>query len=246
MFLTVLGQAAGKSAAKEGMRVLRELAGIQDEQARILAAMDVKLDALIESPFRDGRSRLQAALVESREADDRLVLLREARGLFMTALAQDKAPLSRSFAALHLAAVWVALGQPEDVRAALERAHAEALRAAHIALRGSLESSARAFFPPGADVMLARMHAAGNPILRHANDLARVRFEWIGGPLAVLSREAASIPVFVPTGIWQGRLPVPDPRLLPQFGPGGGEQITGVDQLGDWLRRYDARTAMTY
>lgn len=191
LFLTGLGKAAGKAAAAQGTQVLRELVGLQAEQARLLATIDIKLDALIASPFGTGRLQLERALAEWREPDDRQRLMQEAMSSFMTALAQDTVPLRRSFAALHLAAVSLALDQPRDVRRDLKTAHTEALRAGRRAVLDGMQGTWRDFFDYSK--AFPRGIARSAPIVRYANDLASARYEWEGGRLG-----ATSIPVFAP------------------------------------------------
>jgi hypothetical protein len=115
LLLTTFAGAAGKASATEGARVLRQLVGLQEAQLTLLRALDVKVDALLAGPFGTGSRQLRDALVEGRDPGDRDRLLRDARASFTQALGQDTDHLRRSLAALHLGAVWVALGSKLDV-----------------------------------------------------------------------------------------------------------------------------------
>jgi hypothetical protein len=202
------------------------LLGLQEAQVQLLRSIDVKIDALLEGPYRTGRRQLGDALAEFRDADDRVHLLREARSSFTSALGQDPEPSRRSFAALHLAAVWIALRSPGDVIASLKEAHIEALRAVYVAaqpqrtLRGllSLEhmdlSSSR-----------SRRYDRSGPLVRYSNALAATRFAWEcpdvsssdPPPFPGGQRTMHDIPILGPWQIWHGL--VEDPTLaLPQMG----------------------------
>jgi hypothetical protein len=178
LFVSSLGTAAGKALAGEGFRLLRELVGLQEAQLQLLRAVDLKVDALITGPFNAGRRDLESALAEGRDTADREMLLKEARSRFTLALSQDPEHLRRSLAALHLAAVWLALGSVADVRHSLQEAHIEALRAVPAerdrkvsglrGLRLRLDEGARR----------SREQITEARIIPYANELARTRRAW--------------------------------------------------------------------
>lgn len=208
LFISLLINAAGKSAATEGLRVLRQVAGLQDAQMEMLRTIDVKVDALLQGPFRTGRRQLEDAVADSRSTDDREHLLREARASFTTALGQDDEPLRRSFAALHLAAVWLALDEPSDMRRALEEAHVEALRAV-IAERERKPGTFNLLRVLGSQSQSERDNRQralrAGAIVPYANDLARARAAWRSSydiMVLVLPDNHHPIPVVYPSGTW--------------------------------------------
>jgi hypothetical protein len=180
LFLQALGGAAGKTAAGEATKLLRELVGLEDAQLGLLRALDLKVDDLIAGPFHAGRQELGYALVAWRDPTDRKRLLWDARRSFAQALGQDREPLRRSFAHLHLVTVWLALGSINDVPPELQRAHLEALWAVGTAAyRANLGGMRRRLAQGPA---LEREVAAVRRIMPYANELARTRRAW-GAPL---------------------------------------------------------------
>lgn len=127
VILIALGGAAGKAAATEAVGILRELVGLQQAQAQMLQSVNRKVDWLVEGPFHQGCRQLADALRSWREPADRRELLVKARDNFTAAIDRNREPINQSWAALHLACVWLALGSPNDVRRCLQEAHVYAL-----------------------------------------------------------------------------------------------------------------------
>ena len=130
MFVTALGAAAGKTAAAEGLRILKQLVGLQAEQTRLLASVDAKVDVLLERPLMAGIRELELALATHRSPKEQRQGLENARVRLTEAVSGDVEPLRQSFAALHLACIWLALSKPVDVVGSLREAHLHAARAA--------------------------------------------------------------------------------------------------------------------
>jgi hypothetical protein len=131
VFLTSLGSAAGRRATKEGLDLLREAVGLQRAEIELLRSINAKLDALLARPFKTGVRQMEDALASWRDENDRRRLLEEARSSFTEAVSEDPEPLRRSFASLHLAAVWLYLGSPEDVPKHLREAQISAAFVLH-------------------------------------------------------------------------------------------------------------------
>jgi hypothetical protein len=189
MFVSALGSAAGEALVSEGFRLLRTLVGLQEAQLQLLREVDMKVDALLTGPFNAGTRHLKSALAEGRDARDREGLLREARSAFVLALSQDPEPLRRSLAALHLAAVWLALNSRKDVLEGLDEAHLLALGAVLAEANRSVSGlkGLRLRFDEGA--RRSRVEAAEAKIIPYANELARARRSW--------GARAAEAPIFV-------------------------------------------------
>jgi hypothetical protein len=198
-FFIAFGKAAGMRAGAETVTVVRELIGLQSAQTQMLTQMDVKIDALLQRPYEVGDRQLQRALDEWREPTDREEFLKLARTSFMEAQSHPS-PVARSLAGLHLAVVWAALNSPRDVRASLEEAQLEALRAVErerrqteTGLRKLLgPSEVQGLVGPGPRVLIAL-----------ANLVAIARREWGEPTLAA--------PVFVGFALPER----PDPQLTP-------------------------------
>jgi hypothetical protein len=127
LVLTTLSAAASKAAVGEGVKLLREVVGLQQQQVKLLQAIDVKVDALLAGPFRAGERYLEDALMSWRQPKDCEQFLHDARRSFTEALGQDPEPIRRSFAAMELACIWVILDSPQDVRRYLREAHIQVL-----------------------------------------------------------------------------------------------------------------------
>ena len=179
LFLTALGTTAGRSATAEAAKVLREVAGLQEAQTSMLRALDAKVDALVEGPFNTGQRQLRDAIVAGRGMRDREHLLREARASFTAALGQDHDPLRRSFAALALSAVWLALGSPDDAQRSLAEAHRDALRAttAEMAVQTKPTPVELALELRRASTRVRRKRAR-QTLAPYANEIATTRRAW--------------------------------------------------------------------
>jgi hypothetical protein len=184
VFLTTLasaaGSAAGEAAVSQSLQVLRELTGLQDDQQRMLRAIDLKVDALLSGPFFTGQRQLEDALTAWRDEEDRRHLLKEARSSFTAALGQDPEPLRRSFAGLHLVSIWLALGSIEDAVRWLREAHFAALHALVIEknrkyFSGSLQERRKRAYEVGPGAKGARQVREITP---YANGLAEARRNW--------------------------------------------------------------------
>jgi hypothetical protein len=127
LLLSALGSAAGKTSVNYGIKILQQLIGLQQEQVRLLQAIDLKVDAILAGPMNTGVRQLQDALAVG-NGPERQALLKEARSSFTSALGQDTEPLRRSFAALYLASVWLLLGYPDHFKRHLQEAHFEAFK----------------------------------------------------------------------------------------------------------------------
>ena len=127
LVLTTLSSAAGKAAVGQGVKLLREIIGLQEAQVKLLKAIDVEVDTLLAGPFRAGDRYLEDALHSWRDPVNRELLLHDARRSFTEALDQDPVPIRRSLAAMHLACIWAVLGSPPDVQRYLREAHIQAL-----------------------------------------------------------------------------------------------------------------------
>jgi hypothetical protein len=188
LLLTSLGAAAGKTGVNQGVKILEQLIGLQEEQVRLLQAIDLKVDAILAGPMNTGVRQLQDAL-SVRNGPDYQALLKEARSSFTAALGQDPEPLRRSFAALYLASVWLLLGYPEHFKRHLQEAHFEAFRAIKAISDAPLSIYLR-LSDILAEVMSDYTHMEGvrskfdkvAPIASYANELAQVRQAW-GTPL---------------------------------------------------------------
>ena len=182
LFVTSLGAQAGKAGVQEASKVLRDIAGLQDAQLKLLTSVDRKVDALLQGPFHAGRRKLADALAPERSVDDRQHLLRDARTFFDVSLSQDPDPLRRSLAALHLACIWLLLGSRADVRRRLEEAYDNAVLAmlAEIHHRSSGIQGLRGRFSQStrlADESI-RWSAAIQGVGPYVNALARAAREW--------------------------------------------------------------------
>ena len=62
LVLTTLSSAAGKAAVGQGVKLLREIIGLQEAQVKLLKAIDMKVDTLLAGPFRAGDRYLEDAL----------------------------------------------------------------------------------------------------------------------------------------------------------------------------------------
>ncbi len=175
LFVTAVGTAVGKAGVAEGQRLVRQLVGLQEEQVKLLKAIDAKVDALIQGPFRAGRLQLNDALAVWRDPHDRIHLLREARSSFTQALAQDEHHVRSSLAALHLSVVWLALESPDDVRRALKAAHVHAM-AGILPAMGPGSRDLRSIF--NHDFGERQRHERGAVVANYANTIAHVRRAW--------------------------------------------------------------------
>jgi len=127
--VAAIGGVYAKVGQDEAAAVLRKIVGMQDQQLKLLASVERKVDALLAEPFYTGRRTAASALEPWRPAGERTKLLHEARSCFTRSMNQDPIPVRRSLAALHLAGVWLVLRSPQDVRIALEEAHVFAIEA---------------------------------------------------------------------------------------------------------------------
>ena len=175
-FLSQFAGAAGKSAAGEGVKVLRELVGLEEQQIVLMRAVDLKVNALLAGPFHTGRRQVRDALAEWRDTQDRERLLVDARTSFTQALGQDHDHLRRSLAALYLAGVWLALRSEQDVRVYLAESHREALMAV-MALRSTATTVSRRI-GRRADSPAPSGDEALRPMLIFANEIALTRQAW--------------------------------------------------------------------
>jgi hypothetical protein len=175
LFVTALATSAGRTAAGELSAALREVAGLQKAQLAILRELNSKVDALITGPFYTGQQQLADALTPGRAAEDREHLLKDARSSFTQALGQVRDPLHRSFAALHLAAVWLALGAPDDMHPRLADAHREVLRAGGLIIGPEPSGVLTRWLNPNPVVRVADVTCA---LMPYANALARTRRSW--------------------------------------------------------------------
>lgn len=129
-----LSGAAGRALARFGGKQLAdraaELVHLQRAEIRMLTELQRELDSLLAAPFMSATRLIEDAGRAYRTLEDRRKYLDEARQALTLALSQDKDPLRLSSAALLLAAVWVALGYPEDVPDRLREAHGYAVKAA--------------------------------------------------------------------------------------------------------------------
>jgi hypothetical protein len=231
LFLAAVGKAAGDRAAREASDVLRGLLGLQSAQEELLMRMDVKLDALLERPYKTGRRHLNNALAHWREPDERRDLLNDARRSFTEA--QDHPlPVARSFASMHLAAVWVALDRPHDVRASLRDAHVDALHAVVVEHKrkekGDLARPGGAAFPAAKAVALIPL----------ANHIAMARREWGEPHRAAPIFVGFATPVTPPSDL----RPVEQARWLILNTGGWGLPVGGVDYSTTPLERRQAES----
>jgi hypothetical protein len=178
LVLTTLSTAAGKAAVGEGVKLLREMAGLQQEQVKLLKAIDVKVDALLGGPFKTGERFLEDARTYWYSPGDRERYLHDARRSFTEALGQDPEPMRRSLAALHLACIWAVLGSPQNIRRYLREAHIEALR--------TVENSRKPRnFIDGSLIfgkIYERGHKTTNALAPYVNLLAQARRSWGATP----------------------------------------------------------------
>jgi hypothetical protein len=181
LFVTSLAGAAGKTAASEGMKVLRQLIGLEEAQVRLLKALELKIDALLARPFYAGRQHLRYALEPWRNPADRDQLLYDARRLFTEAVSQDLEPLRRSLAHVHLACVWLALDSPNDVPLELRNAHMDALRSLRGFLGRPVDGVAAVRLRLDKGARSEREFKVASEIMPYANGLARIRRSW-GAP----------------------------------------------------------------
>ena len=184
LFVTALGSAAGRAAAGEATKALREVAGLQEAQIAMTQKLDAKVDALVSGPFNTGQRQLRDAAVPGRDPDDRRLLLKEARSSFTAALGQDRDPLRRSFAALSLAAVWLGLGSPDDVGRTLAEAHGEALRATAAEMIGRAGVMIDLALEVGRASPRVRHKRARETLGPYANQIAAARRSWGSLPSA--------------------------------------------------------------
>jgi hypothetical protein len=183
LLLTSLGAAAGKTGVNQGVKILEQLIGLQEEQVRLLQAIDLKVDAILAGPMNTGVRQLQDALSVG-NGPDYQALLKEARSSFTAALGQDPEPLRRSFAALYLASVWLLLGYPEHFKRHLQEAHFEAFRAI-IAIEHAPFSAPQRLNDMYSKVMgykdtspAARRHPKEQMIQLYIQDIAKARRSW--------------------------------------------------------------------
>jgi hypothetical protein len=183
--VAAIGGVYAKVGQDEAAAVLREIVGLQDEQLKLLASIERKVDALLAEPFYTGRRTAASALEPWRPASERTKLLHEARSCFTRSISQDPIPVRRSLAAMHLAGVWLVLRSPQDVRIALEEAHVFSIEA----MLAELNSEPRGF-----QALRKRQYSAtrfGLAIYHlghYVNALARAARQW-GAP-------ATRVPLF--------------------------------------------------
>jgi hypothetical protein len=126
-FVTSFGSAGGQATVDQGLQFLKQLVGLKDEQTRLLASIDAKVDVLLERPLRAGIRELESALETHRSPGEQGQGLEYARHRFTEAVSEDTEPLRQSFAALYLARTWLALSKPIDAVSSLREAHLYAL-----------------------------------------------------------------------------------------------------------------------
>jgi hypothetical protein len=248
LFVSSVGSAAGKALASEGSRLLRELIGLQEAQLQMLQQIDMKVDALITGPFNAGTRLLISALAEGRDGSDRQGLLREARSAFVLALSQDPEPLRQSLAALHLAAVWLALGSPQDVRKSLEEAHVLALRAVLVEQNRSVSGLRGLRLRFDENARRSRLENAEAKIVPYANELARARRSWgstgVQAPIFVgpftVGGEEEQLQVVLALRVSFDRMQELRRQILPL--PGDGAPTAASSEMPEWVtdrRLYD-------
>jgi hypothetical protein len=194
ILLSSLGTAAGKTSVNHAVKILQQLIGLQQEQVRLLEAINLKIDAVLAGPMNTGVRQLQDALSVG-NIPERQALLKEARSSFTSALGQDPEPLRRSFAALYLASVWLLLGYPEHFKRHLQEAHFEAFRTiiaiGHPRSRQDRLAYLRFWYEDFSGAWFRFFKTP--PIERYANDIAQVRRAW-GTPLEQAPRFENLVP----------------------------------------------------
>jgi hypothetical protein len=187
VFLNSLAKSVGEKMVSEAFELLREIIRLKQEQVKLLQAIDLKVDSLLQGPFEMGRRQLGLALSAWRDKADRNHLLTGARDSFLLAISQDPEPLRRSLASLHLVCVWLAMGSRIDAERSLREAHLDALSA--IAMDRPREPST------GIEHLVQRIFGSQEPvegalaglaraaeIAQYSNGLARARRAW-GAPV---------------------------------------------------------------
>lgn len=107
-----------------GVGVLESLAGLQDEQTRLLESIETQVELLREGPFLVGRDLVEEA-ARARDPERSERLLNEALPQFRQARRLAKAPAEQSMAEVHLGYVQYLLGNREEATHWLTEAHSK-------------------------------------------------------------------------------------------------------------------------
>ncbi|WP_171818008.1 hypothetical protein [Pyxidicoccus fallax] len=109
--------------------LVETLLGTREAQLTLLQQLQRDVRQLQEGPFHAGRIHLESALKPHRTRDERLELLKAARGSFTDALGMERDKARVSLTALHLGFCWLLLGAEKDAREWIQMAHRTAVEA---------------------------------------------------------------------------------------------------------------------
>jgi hypothetical protein len=129
LVLAVSRPAGGRMEDPAVASLLETLLGTQEAQLTLLRQLHRDVRQLQEGPFHAGRIHLEAALKPHRTREERLELLKAARGSFTDALGMERDKARTSLISLHLGFCWLLLGAEKDAREWAQMAHRTAVEA---------------------------------------------------------------------------------------------------------------------